>query len=98
MRVLCQIFRGCTDLPHVGSHPGTGMLFVFILMGAAAGSKGGLWGCAGGALLMAVCVVPLYLWGAYSRAQDSDRFVYEAMTPEQQADHAIKEIIAGWSK
>lgn len=72
MNWLRQVIRGCGTLPHVGEHPGTGMLLIFILMGAAAGANGGLRGCIGGAAFMALFMVPIYLWGAFERAQDSD--------------------------
>lgn len=74
MKVVRQIVRGCRDLPHVGPHPGTDILIIFLLMGALAGARGGWWGVLGGASITAVAFVPIYLWGAYSRANDSDRF------------------------
>lgn len=100
MRVLRQIARGGTTLPHVGSHPGTGWLFAFILMGAYAGASNGgeWWGALGGAGITALGMVPLYLFGAYDRAQLSDRLVREALTPQQAADAAIADIIRGWKR
>jgi hypothetical protein len=73
MSALRQIVRGCGALPHVGSHPGTGMLIIFILLGAAAGVRGGWRGALGGAAFMALFMVPMYLYGAYGRANDSDQ-------------------------
>lgn len=73
MKWIHQTIRGCGTLPHVGSHPGTDMLIIFILMGALAGIRGGWRGAIGGAAFMAVFIVPMYLCGAYGRANDSDR-------------------------
>lgn len=72
MKSLKQMLRGCTTLPHVGEHPGTACLFIFILLGALAGRDGGLAGCLGGAAFMTVFIGPIYLYGAYGRAQVSD--------------------------
>jgi hypothetical protein len=74
MRWICLTIRGCRSLPHVGSHPGTGIVFLTLLAGAAAGvARGGLSGAVGGAALVAAFVVPLYLVGAHDRAHLSDR-------------------------
>lgn len=72
-RVLRQVWRGCGTLPHVGEHPGTGFLLLLILTGGAACWRGGLVGVLIGAGLMAAVMGPIYLCGAYSRAQLSDR-------------------------
>jgi uncharacterized membrane protein len=72
MRLLRQVLRGCGDLPGVGPHPGSFYLVAFILMGALAGARGHV-GPLAGALIMAAVVVPLYLLGAYERAEESDR-------------------------
>ena len=72
IRFLRQALRGCRDLPGVGPHPGSFYLVVFILMGALAGGRGYV-GAVIGALIMAAIVVPLYLIGAYERAEESDR-------------------------
>ena len=77
MSAIRQIIRGCGTLPHVGEHPGTTFLVLLILIGAAAGHDGGWRGCIGGALLMAAVFVPAYLYGAYSRANDSDQYEAE---------------------
>lgn len=73
MRVIRQIYRGCGTLPHVGEHPGTVFLLMFIIMGAFAGVRGGIWGVLVGAVAMFVFIGPLYFWGAYDRAQLSDK-------------------------
>ena len=75
--MLRDIIRGCGDLPFVGEHPGTMILFVFILLGALAGRAGGLYGMLGGAGIMALVFLPIYLWGAYDRAKFSDKLVAE---------------------
>lgn len=72
-RMIRQILRGCGTLPHVGEHPGTMSLFMMIAIGALVGaSKQGAITAAGGAALMAIFTIPLYLYGAYGRAEDSD--------------------------
>ena len=68
-----QTIRGCGNLPHVGEHPGTEMLILFIIMGALAGAKGGLTGAIVGALFMGLFLIPVYLYGAYDRANLSDK-------------------------
>lgn len=78
MRVLRQIYRGCTDLPHVGEHPGTLWLCMFLLMGGLAGGKGGLAGFLGGTAFMALFMLPIYLYGAYDRANYSDQLEEKA--------------------
>jgi hypothetical protein len=83
MKVIRQIIRGCGELPHVGDHPGSIWLFMFILMGLLAGVQSGLWGAFGGATLMALFMLPLYLWGAYDRAQLSDRLVERELNPNR---------------
>lgn len=73
-----QIIRGCTDLPYVGEHPGVGTLIMFVIMGGFAGAKGGISGVIGGASLMLVFVLPIFLYGAYDRANESDLLVKRA--------------------
>jgi hypothetical protein len=72
MKILRQIYRGCGTLPHVGEHPGTVFLTMLILMGGLAGAKNGFYGAIGGAVIMGIFNVPVYLYGAYGRAQYSD--------------------------
>ena len=67
------IIAGCGTLPHVGEHPGTGFVAMLILTGGAAGVRNGWPGVIGGASLMAIVFVPMYLWGAYDRARISER-------------------------
>jgi uncharacterized membrane protein len=66
MKIVRQIYRGCTDLPHVGPHPGTIPCMFFILLGGV----GGHWF---GMVIMAIFILPLYFFGAYCRAEWSDR-------------------------
>lgn len=69
-----QIVRGMGTLPHVGEHPGTGLMLNWIAAGTLAGGiKGGIVGILGGATIMIMGLGPLYLWGAYDRARISDR-------------------------
>ena len=78
MKAIRQIIRGCTNLPYVGDHPGKFMMVMLILMGGMAGGTGGAAGALGGMALMGVFMLPLFLWGAYDRANLSDRLVEEA--------------------
>lgn len=73
MRIIKQAARGCTDLPHVGPHPGTGILLFFITIGCAIGIQRGWIQAAvcGGAML--VLFGSMYLVGAYQRAEHSDQ-------------------------
>jgi len=61
-----QMYRGTGHLPHVGSHPGSLWIVIFAIMGALAG------GIVGVAVMVGV-FGPVYLWGAYDRANLSDR-------------------------
>ncbi|WP_415907105.1 hypothetical protein [Oleiharenicola sp. Vm1] len=67
-----HVIRGCGTLPHCGSHPGTVFLALMVLMGAAAGSKGGALGMFGGAGVMLVFGGAFYLVGAYSRSKTDE--------------------------
>lgn len=72
--MIRQIIRGCRTLPHVGEHPGTWCVFMFVLIGALAGAERGGWrGALGGAIVMALFILPIYFYGAYDRAKISDR-------------------------
>lgn len=73
MRIARQIVRGCGALPHVGSHPGTGYVLALIGAGAVAGREGGWAGALVGAGIVAAFMVPMYLYGAFARAELSDR-------------------------
>lgn len=74
MSVLQHIVRGCKTLPYCGEHPGTVWLFFFIFAGVLGGFRGGFWAglIGGGAMLF--CFGPLYLWGAYSRSREEEKF------------------------
>lgn len=71
MKVIHQTIRGCGNLPYVGKHPGTGILFIFLVMGAIAGERGGFIGT----IVVGIFIVPMYLCAAYSRANLSDKIV-----------------------
>jgi hypothetical protein len=73
MHIIKQTIRGCGTLPHVGDHPGTIFLWMFLVLGAIAGLDKGLVGGLMGMVIMGSFAVPLYLIGAYDRAQYSDR-------------------------
>lgn len=83
MKLIRQIKRGCTNLPYVGEHPGKFMMIMFMFMGGmAGGSKGGSAGMFGGMAIVGLLMLPLFLWGAYDRANLSDRLVEEAKAKE----------------
>lgn len=67
-----HVLRGCGTLPHCGSHPGTVFLALMVLMGAAAGSKGGAIGMLGGAGVMLAFGGTFYLVGAYNRSKTDE--------------------------
>ena len=84
-RVVVQIARGCTTLPHVGAHPGTLIFVMFILLAGLAGVKnGGVIGFLGGAFIMVLGMGPFYLYGAYSGAQLSDQLELKYAADNQQ--------------
>jgi hypothetical protein len=71
-----QIWRGSTNLPHVGRHPGTDFVVIMTLItGLAGAQQGGLAGFALGVLFAATLYGSFYAVGAVSRANMSDRFV-----------------------
>lgn len=72
-RLIKQIIRGCGDLPHVGTHPGTGIcIMLTIVTGIAASHGESLIGLMAGCVLGAAVYGPMYLYGAYDRANISD--------------------------
>lgn len=74
-RIVKQIARGCNTLPGVGSHPGT--FIMFILIGLATAAAGVL-----GFIVGAAVYGPMYLYGAYCRAELSDK-----MTTRKSVSH-----------
>jgi hypothetical protein len=68
MAALRYIIAGC------GSHPGTGVLVFFVLMGVISGLQRGDWeaGLIGGGVMLAF-FGPIYLYGAYDRAKSAAR-------------------------
>ena len=60
--MLKRIWRGLHYSDKYGSHPGTPILCVFVLLGAMAGRLAG-------ALIMLAVFGPLYLIGAYERGE-----------------------------
>lgn len=72
-RVIRQIIRGCGSLPHVGEHPGTGLVVIFVTVtGVIGANASGVLGAVCGALFAAAAFGPAYFHGAYKRAQLSD--------------------------
>jgi len=73
MKYIRQIIRGCGTLPYVGEHPGTLFFIMYIALGGLAGRDGGISGFIVGCAIVAVVLGPMYLYGAYSRAELSDK-------------------------
>lgn len=73
--IIRQCIRGTQNLPGVGEHPGTLWIIVWPLGGAVAGFEHGVTGAAVGVLVFLCLFGPLYLYGAYERAQLSDQIV-----------------------
>lgn len=65
MKFIKQVWRGAGHLPHVGTHPGTPILFILLAVGIAAGGFAGF-------LIMFAFFGGIYIFGAYARAQTSD--------------------------
>ena len=62
MSLVKDIIRGAGYIPHLGYHPGTPLMVLFILIGTFGG---GLMGAA----MMATWSVPLWLIGCVERAR-----------------------------
>lgn len=65
-RVLHQIWRGMGHLPQCGDHPGNVAIVFLLVAGAAMGGWRGI-------AIMAAIFVPMYLGGAYGRAEEEER-------------------------
>ena len=65
VKLIHQIWRGCGTLPGVGEHPGAMWAVLLPVIGLFAG------GLTGG-LIMSAFTLPLFFYGAYTRAQLSD--------------------------
>ncbi len=70
-RHIRAIVYGCGYVPGYGSHPGTGVLVAFVIMGAIAGAHAGWRGAVFGAGAMLGVFGPMYLWGAHDRGMGS---------------------------
>ncbi len=79
MKIFRQIYRGCTTLPYVGEHPGTQMVIFFLAICGFFVLKMGLI-----ALVGMIPVFIAYFYGAYDRANYSDRLIQKE---KQNADH-----------
>lgn len=64
--IFQHVARGCGYLPVCGHHPGTLPMLLFVAIGTVAGGFGG-------AGLMLALVLPIYLYGAYSRSVFDDQ-------------------------
>jgi hypothetical protein len=72
--IVSAIVAGCGAMPHVGAHPGTGIVLFLIVITGAAGAQAGSWAGFVGGLGLAVAIYgPLYLYGAYERTRLSER-------------------------
>ena len=69
---LQHIIRGCGNLPHCGSHPGTSFIIGLPILGAIAGYSHGVGGMILGSLLFLIIFGPIYLNGAYHRSKIND--------------------------
>lgn len=82
--MIRQCIRGTRDLPGVGSNPGTMWVIVWPLGGALAGIEHGFMGAVWGVLVFLALFGPLYLYGAYERAELSDRITRRQRLTGQQ--------------
>lgn len=73
-RWVSLTIKGAGYLEGYGDPSGGPVLLGFVAMGAAAGAKGGLFGCIVGALAMLALLGPLYLIGCYDRAVDWEQW------------------------
>lgn len=74
MRWIRQAIRGAGYLEGYGHHPGWSTLGIFIVVAGLAGiDKGGLRGFFGGMFIAAICILPMFIAGCISRANDCDR-------------------------
>ena len=74
MKIIRHIIRGAGYLEGFGHHPGTGMLFLFIVMVGLAGAQRGGWsGFIGGCVFSSIFFLPMYFHGCIERSKESDR-------------------------
>lgn len=79
--VLKQIVRGCGYLPYVGRHPGTEFVVAIILIGTLAGARAGYLSAILGTVVTTLVFGSMYLYGAYDRANTSDRIQEKNVSP-----------------
>lgn len=72
--VVKQCYRGCTDLHYVGKHPGTFWFVWMVIMAAYTLSNRGMFAMVTGGITMFITILPLYLYGAYTRAELNDKW------------------------
>ena len=74
MNIFRHIIRGAGYLEGYGTHPGTEVVCIFILVGGLAGiEKGGLFGFIGGCIFASIFFLPLYIVGCIDRSKECDR-------------------------
>lgn len=75
-----RIWRGSGYLEGYGHHPGTSIVLIMLLASGLAGvEKGGLRGFIGGAIIGAICILPLYIIGCIDRAKGYEQDVEHTM-------------------
>ena len=75
-KIIKQTIRGIGNLPYVGEHPGTPVFILMIFTGILAGcGRGNIYLGLFGGLVMILFFGPLYLYGAYDRANISDSVI-----------------------
>jgi len=80
MTLVRQVVRGCGNLPHVGSHPGTVWFAALVGVACLQGLNHGMAGAALAGGMMFVAMGAIYFSGAYSRACLSDRLSAKVKT------------------
>lgn len=84
IKYLRLALRGTRRLPHVGSHPGNGLLLAMIAIGAAVGGqRAGFAGALAGAAFNGICIGTVYLLGAYDRARYVDTLQAKERGPQR---------------
>lgn len=83
MNIIYHAIRGCRTLPHVGPHPGTPILGIFVALGIMAGARDSWQRAVVGGLVMFAIFGVLYLIGAYSRSVLSDRIALRRAHPPE---------------
>lgn len=73
--IFRQIPRGFTNLPYVGEFPCKFLIMLLVFIAGSIGSNHGVKGAVIAMIGVVVVYSPLFLWGAYRRAELSDSIV-----------------------